>query len=87
MSDYISREAALSLKYQYYSHSTNCYESVIHVNDLRNLPAANVVEVVRCEECTVPHNRWTGCPNLGGLVTPPNFYCAFGKRKEGYDNG
>ena len=38
--------------------------------------------VVRCKDCAVPHNEWTGCPKLGGLVTPPDFYCAFGKAVE-----
>ena len=34
---------------------------------------ANGVEIlVRCGECAVPHNKWTGCPNLNGLVPPPN---------------
>jgi len=45
-------------------------------------------ELVRCRECAVPHNRWTGCPKLGGLVPPDDFYCAFGERKDGgADNG
>ena len=42
---------------------------------------ADVVEVVRCKDCAVPHNRWTGCPKLNGLVTPPDFYCSYGERR------
>lgn len=42
---------------------------------------ADVVEVVRCRECDVPHNKWLGCPNLNGMIPPPDFYCAKGKRK------
>ena len=45
------------------------------------IPTVDAVEVVRCKDCAVPHNKWTGCPNLGGLVTPPNFYCPYGERK------
>ena len=41
----------------------------------------DMVEVVRCKDCTVPHNSWTGCPKLNGLVPPPDFYCAYGERK------
>ena len=41
------------------------------------------VEVVRCKDCAVPHNKWLGCPKLRGLVPPPDFYCAFGERREG----
>lgn len=44
--------------------------------------ANDAVPVVRCFECAIPHNKWTGCPKLGGLVTPPDFYCGYGERKE-----
>ncbi len=43
----------------------------------------DVVEVVRCKDCDVPHNRWTGCPNLNGLIPSPDFYCARGERRKG----
>ena len=42
---------------------------------------ANVVQVVRCKDCAVPHNQWTGCPKLNGLVTSPDFYCSYGERR------
>jgi hypothetical protein len=42
---------------------------------------ADVVEVVRCKDCAVPHNKWTGCPNLNGMIPPPDFYCAKGERR------
>ena len=41
------------------------------------------VEVIRCKDCAVPHNKWTGCPKLGGLVTQPDFFCAAAKPKGG----
>ena len=44
--------------------------------------AEDVVQVVRCVDCAVPHNRWTGCPKLNGLVTPPDFYCSYGERRK-----
>lgn len=43
---------------------------------------ADVIQVVRCKDCAIPHNRWTGCPKLNGLVTPPNFYCSYGERRK-----
>ena len=52
---------------------------------LGNFPAVDAVEVVRCRDCAVPHNKYTGCPELKGLVTPPDFYCPFGERKDGDD--
>ena len=44
--------------------------------------AADVIQVVRCKDCAIPHNRWTGCPKLNGLVTPPDFYCSCGERRK-----
>ena len=52
------------------------------VEFLNDMPAVDAVPVVRCEDCAVPHNKYTGCPKLNGLVTPPDFYCPFGERKE-----
>ena len=54
---------------------------------LREAPTVDAVEVVRCKDCAVPHNKYTGCPELNGLVTPPDFYCPFGKRKDSDGNG
>lgn len=42
----------------------------------------NTEKVIRCKDCAVPHNKWTGCPKLNGLVTPPDFYCAFAEPKD-----
>ena len=61
-------------------HLTN-YATLI----LREAPTVDAVPVVRCKDCAVPHNKYTGCPELNGLVTPPDFYCPFGERKEGAD--
>ena len=47
------------------------------------LPVADVTEVVRCEDCAVPHNHWTGCPRMNGTIMRPDDYCSYGKRKEG----
>lgn len=41
----------------------------------------DVVEVVRCKDCDVPNNSWTGCQNLNGMIPPPEFFCANGVKK------
>lgn len=41
----------------------------------------DLVEVVRCKDCAVPHNRFLGCPRLNGLIPQPYFFCAYGERK------
>lgn len=46
------------------------------------IPAADVVEVVRCKDCAVPHNKWLGCPKMNGLIPPPNHFCSYGVKKE-----
>ena len=61
-------------------HLTN-YATLI----LREAPTVDAVKVVRCRDCAVPHNKYTGCPKLNGLVTPPDFYCPFGERKDDAD--
>ena len=50
------------------------------IREMKNAAYGDAVEVVRCRDCEVPHNKFTGCPNLNGLVTPPDFYCPFGER-------
>ena len=54
---------------------------------IAGFPSADVEPVVRCRDCMVPHNKYTGCPELNGLVTPSDFYCPFGKRKDSEENG
>ena len=43
---------------------------------------ADVDEVVRCNDCAIPHNRWTGCPRMNGTIMEPDDYCSYGRRKE-----
>lgn len=50
--------------------------------EISKIPTADVVLVVRCKDCAVPHNRWTGCPKLNGLITLPDFYCSYGERRK-----
>ena len=66
---------------------TDCFDSgMLYVLELIDAaPTVDAVEVVRCKDCAVPHNKYTGCPKLNGLVTPPDFYCQFGERKDGSD--
>lgn len=51
------------------------------VEFLNDMPAVDAVPVVRCKDCAVPHNKYTGCPRLNGLIPPPDFYCADGEKK------
>lgn len=42
----------------------------------------DLVAVVRCRDCDIPYNRWTGCPKLLGRIPNDDFYCADGIRKK-----
>ena len=66
-------------------HEESFRQSVILgvVHTIKARSTIDAVKVVRCKDCTVPHNKYTGCPKLNGLVTPPDFYCPFGERKDG----
>lgn len=42
------------------------------------------VEVVRCKDCAVPHNKWTGCPKMNGTIMPSDGFCSYGERRADY---
>lgn len=41
----------------------------------------DMVQVVRCKDCAVPHNKWTGCPKMNGTIMPPDGFCSYGERR------
>ena len=50
------------------------------------IPAADVVPVVRCRECKHYDGKWM-CKISGVPSRKPNDFCSYGDRKEGADNG
>ena len=91
MPEYIERENAYKLISEQKEKAIGMYskgrndgldiaKSIIHSKE--QCPTADVVKVVRCKDCDVPHNKWAGCPYLNGLIPPPDFYCAKGTPKE-----
>ena len=85
MAEYIKREDVLkAVTYVGTAEPTDIVPLTLLTaqKNIRRIPAADVVEVVRCKDCAVPHNKWLGCPNLNGKIPPPDFYCARGERKE-----
>ena len=88
MADYIKRSDAMTICEGYSQH---CFETNDSrgqdvadriLDDIAEMNIADVEEVVRCKDCDVPHNKWTGCPHLNGFILPPNHYCACGTPKE-----
>lgn len=93
MARYIDAELAIEKCNKLIDNADSCPNpyALVGIRVVRNIilsecetgvPTADVVEVVRCKDCAVPHNKWTGCPNLNGLIPPPDFYCAHGERSE-----
>lgn len=52
---------------------------VVSLDDIVNI----FDSYLNCSTCGVPHNKYTGCPKLNGLVTPPDFICGFWEKKNG----
>lgn len=82
MEEHIKREDAINLLWLYADESC---ASV--VSDFESLPAADVVEVVRCRECVHNHPEFVGnetqwCELCRTTINPDDF-CSRGQRKEG----
>ena len=96
MAEYIEREEALNLISDiFFATDPNGEEQcgVIKCSKaIRNAPAADVVEIVRCKDCKyfdIEDGDALGtcmgkfiCVSLGGEVYPePNHYCSYGERR------
>ena len=67
------------------------------VFDVEEMPTVDAVEVVRCRECK--HHYWEqepchgksvhycNLPHMRGVEVFKEFFCYYGDRKEGADNG
>ena len=88
MDDYISRDAALTALQD--SDLFNTTERQLRA--IRELPAADVAEVVRCKDCKwfADNNggEWYGCKMFHVVrITPadapkPDDFCSYGERRE-----
>jgi hypothetical protein len=70
-------------------HNRSFYPALV-ASAIKNTPTADVVEVVRCEDCKhaeIPLNGVFGdkgkriCVRLGKLYLPCEFYCQHGERR------
>jgi len=83
MADYISREAAIeTVKF----YEAECDPIPRAIDSLKQISAADVVEVVRCKDC----KHWTGincgyCEVWEHYISNQNYFCGSGEM--GGDNG
>lgn len=55
----------------------------VHYEDLKNLPTADVVEVVRCKDCKHWSKEFKACYMHDFCeIFQSDYYCASGERKE-----
>lgn len=88
MKEYIEREAALNeleeeLEYDtpFYTEEQNKFINSglrIAIKDIKRLPAADVVEVVRCKDCLFGHRDYNY--RLGYTCEKPLYHPAFGEK-------
>ena len=67
----------------------DCFRRCIDLID--SIPAADVVEVVRCKDCLYSTERYGHMECIHGVSyrntwNKPDFFCSYGERKEGADN-
>lgn len=81
MVEYIKRSAVVDLITARYENPEICTQ------EINSIPAADVVPVVRCKGCKHSWEDIGGlCCGYGPLVdsiVPEDFFCAYGKPKEG----
>ena len=90
MAEYINREAVLKhkRKMQGEDWSGEFWDEAVLCEDIRKIPAADVVEVVRCKDCAYYREETSYCLNphcsssFYGHRVKENHYCSYGERSE-----
>ena len=94
--EYLNRSSLVARMKYYEEHTTEesgeRYAYSVALREIRNAPAADVAEVVRCKNCKwfADNNggEWYGCQMFQVVqITPedapkPDDFCSYGERKE-----
>ena len=81
MDDYIKRSDTLELARGYYSQGLK--EEAVPVKAIKNIPSADVVEVVRCKDCKSLSFVDRFCYKNSIFVCSMDWFCAGGERRDG----
>ena len=85
MDEYIKRAEALEIT------TRTCGDYAAAWSEIRKLPAADVVEVVRCRDCKYGTSVWSGSVLCGHpeydllegvLAYEADHFCSYGQKKE-----
>ena len=67
------------------------WDEAVLTSDIKNAPAVDAVEVVRCRECKHCDPENYHCDHPMGTSAPlkrkPDDFCSYGERKDGDGNG
>ena len=91
MTVYIKREDAIDAVLDVYYNTPDIDLSGERLEAaILNIPAADVVEVVRCKDCLYSTERYGHMECIHGVSyrntwNKPDFFCSYGERKEGAD--
>ena len=90
MTEYIEREAVVKLREEFWKD--RCDYMAVRVTNIMNVPAADVVEVVRCKDCKYykpqdKSKRWHGtkkyCCRAVVIKVDDNDFCSCGAKMDG----
>ncbi len=85
MAEYITKEQVIEW-FRPYGHTDEGVPYYGLVTDIREMKSADVAPVVRCRDCKHSYEDLGGlCCSYGPCaecLVPPDFWCAYGKRKE-----
>ena len=87
-----------AIRTDYFEHFTQYHDSdqiaLIDMvcDDIEESPTVEAVEVVRCKDCLYSTERYGHMKCINGVSyrntwNKPDFFCSYGERKEGADNG
>jgi len=88
MAEYIKREDVLDALFNASVLTFNFgkpIRDVDYVPAIKSIPAADVVEVVRCKDC-INHRQsglCEGWSRYGTITTPDDAYCSYGRKIDG----
>lgn len=83
MTEYIEREAVVKLREEFWKD--RCDYMAVRVTNIMNIPAADVVEVVRCKDCKhlMFSDMYGECSQAHMGIVRPDDFCSYGERKDG----
>ena len=97
MSEYIEREAVLQHKRKMSGadFGGEFWDEAVLCEDIKNIPTADVVEVVRCKDCTMWERNRISCEGRARCLTGEggtryrgrNDFCSIGIKMDGKGDG